>query len=52
MTQNDRVKGRKTSIPIYEDTLFELDRRREVYNDGSKENWDHFLRRLIKGVTA
>ena len=51
MVENDRIKGKKTSIPVYGDTLMELDGKREVYSDGSKESWDYFLRRIIRGVS-
>ncbi|MEM3845483.1 MAG: hypothetical protein QXU98_07265 [Candidatus Parvarchaeota archaeon] len=39
---------RKTTVPIYTDTIEFLDGLREVYPDGNKESWDYFLMRIGK----
>lgn len=47
MTNND--KG-KSTITVKPDTFAHLDGMREVYGDGTKEKWDHFLKRLAESV--
>ena len=48
MEDNQEILKRKTSIGIYSDTFEYLDRLREIYEDGTKESWDYFLKKIAK----
>ncbi len=42
------TERRKTTLPVYTDTVEFLDKLRPQYEDGTKESWDYFLMKLGK----
>ena len=48
MEESQEMIKRKTSIGIYSDTFEYLDKLREIYEDGTKESWDYFLKKIAK----
>lgn len=48
MEGNHDVERKKTTLPVYSDTVEFLDKLRPSHEDGTKENWDYFLMKLGK----
>ena len=46
MEGKQETERRKTTLPVYTDTVELLDPLREVYPNGTKEDWDYFLKKM------
>lgn len=42
------AERKKTTLPVYTDTVEFLDKLRPLHEDGTKESWDYFLMKLGK----